>query len=470
MAQMRFFFMLLLPFLVSGCLPPQGLTSKAPLISEGELIVYLQPLPQETHNLRFFIESIAAIRDDGTELFVPLAFNEVQGAELAGRQKFLAAGILQPGSYRGLSLRIKKAFVQSEEGEIALFVQEDPFTAKGLFEIKRQRALTLFLTVDGSTPIRSGIRFTPQIILERPGKVLINLRGFVTISDSNLISVFDKKTMLVVDTIATGRDPRGIALDQKRARVYAAILGDDTVAVYDAFTSEIIGKIKLNLGDEPIDLALTSDGKALLSVNHGSNTLSIIDAISMFEIARVRVGEGPNSVVVDPYGFKAYVMNTLSGSISVVDLTQRTFSAIIGVEGSPLQSAFDREGDSLYVITSDTPNLTVIDPSALRVTNKIFIGTGAISIKVDLRTGLLFVGKKFGREITVVDPATSIFVDIIEMGGKAGFMTIDGQENTLFVSVPDKRIVQKLNLTSKKIMAEIEVGGAPYEVSVLGER
>ena len=90
-------------------------------------------------------------------------------------------------------MRVKNAFIQTEERETALFVQEEPFTAKGLFEVKRQRALTLFLAVDGSTAITSGIRFTPQIILARPGKVLINLKGFVTTSASNLISVFDKK-------------------------------------------------------------------------------------------------------------------------------------------------------------------------------------------------------------------------------------------------------------------------------------
>lgn len=106
-----------------------------------------------------------------------------------------------------------------KRGRVLSSSRREPFTAKGIFEVERQRALTLFLAVDGSTAITSGIRFTPQIILARPGKVLINLKGFVTTSASNLISVFDKKTMLVVDAIATGRGPEGISLDQKRARV-----------------------------------------------------------------------------------------------------------------------------------------------------------------------------------------------------------------------------------------------------------
>jgi hypothetical protein len=36
--------------------------------------------------------------------------------------------------------------------------------------------------------------------------------------------------------------------------------------------------------------------------------------------------------------------------------------------------------------------------------------------------------------------------------------------------LPDERLLQKVNLTSKKIMAEIDVGDGPYEVAVVSER
>jgi hypothetical protein len=48
-------------------------------------------------------------------------------------------------------------------------------------------------------------------------------------------------------------------------------------------------------------------------------------------------------------------------------------------------------------------------------------------------------------------------------------MTIDREENTLFVVLPDKRLVQKLNLTSKKMMAEIEVGEGAHAAVVMSE-
>ena len=468
MGQIRSNFVVLLSFLLAGCVVAR--TQPEPALTDmGELIIYLQPLPQEAQRLRFAVEGIYALPTDGSEIPLSLSVHELRGVDLTGRQKLLATGTLPPGSFRGLSIRVKDAFVQSQEGETALLVPEEPVDVQQVFEIGRGKALTLFLTLNPSRAVTSAIRFTPGFSLEKPERILINLTGYVSNSDSNLLSVFDKQTMRVVNSIATGWGPKGIALDQRRARAYVAISRDDAIEVYDVFKGDMINRLRLNLGDGPVDLALTPDGRTLVSVNHKSNTVSIIDPTSMFESGRVQVGEGPTSVTVDPSGFKAYVMNTLSSTISVVDLTQRTVSVTIGVEGSPLQAAFSRTGDNLYVITRDTPNLLVIDSSRLTVIRTIFVGTGALSIKVDLSTGLVLVGKKFGGEITIVEPSTSIFIDTLQVEGKAAFMTIDRQEHTLLVILPDRRLLQKVNLTSKRIMAEIELYEGANQVVVMGE-
>ena len=468
MKQMRLYFICLLLLSISGCFPQES-RYKAVLHEEGEIIVYLQPLPQEAGRFRFIIDRISAIRGDGSEIPLSLSFSELKGAEHVRRQKLLATGTLPPGSYTGLSIVITKAFVQGEESETALFIPKETVAAEHLFEVRRRQARALFLSLNPSGIITGGIRFTPGFSLVGSGGMLINLTGYVSNSDSNLISVFNKKTMQVVNVIASGRGPKGIVLDQRRTRAYVAVSGDDAVEVYDVFKGDLINKIKLKIGDEPIDLALTPDGRTLVSVNHSSNTVSIIDAISMFEVERIRVGEGPTSVVVDPSGFRAYIMNTLSSTISVVDLTQRTVTVTISVEGGPLRGAFNRAGNILYVIGRDTPNLAVIDPSRFSVTEKIFVGMGAAFIKVDVRTGLILVGNRFGGEITVVEPSASMFIDTIQVKGNVAFMTIDRQENTLFVTLPDQRTLQKINLTSKKTTAEIDVGDGAYAVVVVGE-
>ncbi len=456
-------------FFIGGCFPQEYTYNKAVLRDEGEVLVYLQPLPQEAAKLRFMMDGIIAIRDDGSKIPLSLSFNQLNGSAHFGRQKLLATGILPPGVYTGLSIKIKKAFVQSEEGEVALLAPEEPVSAAKLFQVNRRQALTLFLSLKASGIISDIIRFTPDFSLATPGGILINLTGYVSNSAANLISVFNTKTMEVVNAIATGKGPRGIVLDQSRARAYVAVSGDDMVEIYDVFNGTFTDRVRLTFGDNPIELALTPDGRTLVSVNHSSNTVSIIDAISRIVLRKIRVGEKPTSAVVDPSGFRAYIMNSRSNTVSVVDLTQRTLTATISVEGSPLRGAFNRAGDRLYVVSRNSPNLSVIDPRRLTVTERIFIGTGGLSIRVSRLNGLIFVGNSFGAEIAVVDPSSSMFIDSIRAGGNAAHMTIDRQENTLFVVLPERRLVQKINLTSRKIMAEIEVAELAYAVVVMGE-
>jgi YVTN family beta-propeller protein len=461
----------LLTFLIAGCLS-EGLVSeyKAPLGDAGEVSVYLQPMPQGSEKLRFSLAQISALREDGQEFALSLAVNVLRGADLTGVQKNLATGILPPGSYTGLSIQVARAFVQTQDGEIALLVPEQPLAVDHGFDVRRKSAAALFLSLQASKFITAEVRFTPVFSLASPGRGLISLTGLVSNSGSNTITVFDKKAMRVVDAIATSQGPGGIALDQTRARAYVAAARDDTIEVIDVFKREIINRLRLNFMDRPVDLALSPDGRTLVSVNQASNTVSIIDAVSMTEVQRIRVGDGPASAVVDPSGLKVYVMNTRSSTISVVDLTQRALAVTVSIEAPPLRGAFNRNGSALYVISSESPNLMEIDPASLIVRKKIFIGVGAVSLAVDPPTRQIYVGKKIGGEIAVIDPFSSMFIDTLQLDGTAVFLTIDGDERSLLAVLADRRKLQKINLISKKRVAEIELSEGAFSVVVMGER
>ncbi|TFG89942.1 MAG: hypothetical protein E4H16_02725 [Candidatus Atribacteria bacterium] len=470
MTLQRYYFIFLTFFFINACFPQEHISQKTST-DESNVVIYLQPMPQEASQIRFEIAGIFAVRDDGLPIPLSLSINEIKGSDLTQLQKRLATGWLPEGLYTGISIKVEKAFLPGEEGEFSLLVPEEPVAVEHLFKVTRKNAQTLFLSFNPKGAIAAdGVRFTPGFSLAPSLKGLINFTGYVSNSDSNSITVFNKKTMQVIDTISTGRKPKGMVLDKRRGQAFVAVSEDDAVEVIDVLYGKIVDRIKLRFRDEPIDLALTPDGRTLVSVNHGSNTVSIIDAISRFEITRINVGKGPVSAVVDPRGLRAYIMDSLSNTVSVVDLFQKVFSASIGIEGAPLRGAFNRNGDRLYVISPDSPNLTVIDPSSLTVTQKVFIGTGAVSIKVNTRTDLILAGKKAGGEISVIDPFSLMSIDSITVMNNAAFMTIDDDENSLFVVFPDGKILQKINLTSKKVVAEIEVDVGAYAVVVMGER
>ena len=316
-----------------------------------------------------------------------------------------------------------------------------------------------------------GVSFIPTFSAFVPAKPIISLAGYVTNTGSNNITVFDKRLGQAVGVIATGRGPAGMALDQRLRRVYVALSGEDAVEVIDVTMGEIINRARLSQGDRPQELALTPDGRFLLVVNAGSNTVSFIDANSFFELSRVNVGNGPHSILVDPNtGRRAYVFNTLSSTISILDIPNRKIVTALSTDPSPLRGQFNRRGDRLYVIHELSNYLTVINPSSLSTLRRFQVGIGATSIKVDNRTDLVFIGRKNDITTGVYDPLSFVPVDIIRTGGTIGYMTIDGEENNLYLVNEGKKSLMVNNLVRKKMVYEIDVGESPYWVVVMGER
>lgn len=458
----------LLVFVAAGC-APQPRPYQPALNEEGEIHLYLQPMPQEARRLDFSISELSAIRHDGELIQLPRLFSELKGKDLVGVQKRLASAILSPGRYKGIAIRIDKASVLGEEGTADLLVPEEPQVIEQEFTVTRKRAGALFLSLGPANLITSGFRFTPTFSLAKPRRQLRSLLGFATNSDSNVVSVFNKHTMEIVNTIATGSGPKGAVIDGRRGWVYVALAGDDAIEAIEVNTGEILRRLQLNFADEPIELALSPDGMTLVSANRGSNSVSIIDATSLLETGRISLPSEPTWVVAGTASLRMYVLQPRSNAVSVIDLSRREILATRILDDSPVRGAISSDGNSLYVITRYSSDLLIIDALSLAERGRIYVGSGAVSIKVDPKTGLIYVGKK-ASEISVLDPSSLLPIDRFRLDGSAEFLAIDNDGNGLFVMLPDRGTIQKLDLVSKKVRATIEVGEGGYALVLMGAR
>jgi len=461
---------LLLTLLAVSCVT--GTVSRQALRNDlGEVRIYLEPLPDEAGRIHLTLGDLAAVPLDGSRVPLILRVQDLKRAVTGKRQSHLASGLLPPGFYQGISLTIQKASVQREDGEAALLIPRDPILVERPFDVKSSKVISLFLSLDPAGLIIEGFRFSPFFSLALPSQELTSLVGYLILPEEDRITVFNRKTMRIVGDIATGRNPQRIIIDQNRGRAYVAVSDDDTVQVLDILRGNIRELIPLRTGDGPRDLALTEDGRLLISANYGSDTVSIIDPIQGVETERIRVGQGPTSVIVNRNGTRAYVTSSLANTLSVIDLSTGILSAVLSMEGTtPLAAALDRDEENLFIISGDSPNLTVLDPATLTTTDKIYIGAGAVSIAIDDNTGLVLVGKEHISEISIVDPSVLMPIDTIRLKGAAGHMTIDRQENALLVLVPGRKLLQKVDLVSKRVMAEMEMDAIPSEVAVVEDK
>ncbi len=453
---------------LSGC--ESVMTQVRPALEEeGEVYLYLQPLPQEAERLRFRIEDISAVSGDGREISLTLSLRELRGTETR-RQRLLASGPLPPGAYRGFSLKVRDAVTKTEEGEANLLVPEGSSRIEFPFSLARRTGHVLSLEFKYHDSIQGKINFVPTFAPFSPTRPVNTRIGYVSNSGSNDILAFDKKSLQVFGVIPTGNRPAGMALDQRALKAYVALSGDDAIEMIDVLAGATVNKMRLNTGDRPQELSFTPDGRVLLVVNAGSNSVSFIDPNSLFEISRVNVGNGPRSVLIDQTGRRAYVFNSLSSTISVVDIPNRAVITTIGTDPGPLRGQFNRRGDRLFVIHELSSYLTVIDPQTLSAVRRFSVRFGMNSIKVDTRTDFVYLGRKIDPMVEVYDSISFVPVDYVRAGGGVSYMTIDGEENNLFMVSPEKNRVMISNVVSKKIIGEMDVGEGPYWVTMMGER
>ena len=459
---------LALLWFVTGC-QPQTLRVNPPLAEQGEAFLYINPFPQEAGRLRFSLENVSAVREDGTEyplsLFLPELHNDA-----VKRQRQFAAGVLPPGNYLGLSFKVKAATLLDEEGVPQnLLLPKTGVRVDSPFIITRKKATLLSLAFNFERSVREGFAFTLAFTITVPGKPVTGLVGYVSNYASNTLTVFDKQYKQVVGVIATGGGPRGIAIDQQRRRAYVALAGEDAVEVVDMAAGEIINRIKLKPADAPQEIALTPDGRLLISVNTGSNKVSFMDPLSFLELKRIDVGDTPSSILIDPAGVRAYVFNSLSTSISVIDIANMAVATVLPSEPGLSRGQFNRRGDVLYTIHELSAYLRLINPFSLAVLQRYQVGMGMTSLKVDTATDLIYAGKKYDRQIQVYEPSAFIPIASIRTDGGTLYMTIDGEENNLYV-LGANATLQVVNLVSREVIAELDVGEEPFRVSLIGER
>lgn len=454
-------------FLLPGC---QALPSvvRPTLENAGEIFVYVQPLPKEAGRLTFSLDGVSAVTENGQEIPLPLGFTDFNAATL-GRQRLLTFSQLPPGTYSGFSFRVKSAALKTKEEEVSLLVSAGTVRADYPFRVDKKRAYVISLALNYGESIKN-VAFSPAFLISVPKWPVSGITGYVSNYSSDAVTVFDKKNMEVSGAIATGRGPRTIAIDPLAFKAYVAISDEDAIEVIDMLSGNTINSTRIAPGDDPREIALTLDGRMLLTANYGTKTVSFIDASNLVELQRVSVGDGPRSLLVDSTGRKAYVLNSYSNTMSVIDIERRAVTATVPLESSPVRGQLNRKGDRMYIIFSNSSNLVALDVATLTVVKREFVGLGAISLKVDTKTDLLYIGKRRDNAVTVYNPFNFTAAYSIRTGGPVAYMTIDGEENNLYMIMPEKKIVSIVNLISRKVVGEIDVGEDPQWVTIIGER
>jgi len=455
--------------LLNACVRPVLVTSARSVMKENNFHLYLQPLPQEAESISFHLGELVALPESGGEIILPLKQQIFSLAENKPPEQLkLSLTRLPGGRYKGLALRIVKASVKGERGEVDLLSPETiPLLEP--FSIEKGRTQTLFVQLSGDRLVTDGALFTPRFSLWQPQNLLPGLKGFISTERSQDIVVVNKRTLEVVDHIRVGAEPQDLALDQERGWLYVALAAEDVIAVIATSSQEVLGRVHLRLGDNPTELSLSSDGTTLLVLNRGSDSISIVDTETLFESARLRLPIEANNLFFGSDNIHAYAIHTEANSLSYLAPQRVAIERIQKLRESPLDGIVDSDG-TLYLINDFSANLTAVSEAYSAREQRILIGKGALCLLQDSGSRLIYIGHGNGH-ISVIDPFSLSAIDTFSPATDAIVdLSLDNEQNALFALFANHGYVLKIDPVGMEVESRLLLDGPGRGIAVMGER
>ena len=243
--------------------------------------------------------------------------------------------------------------------------------------------------------------------------------------------------------------------------VYVANSGNATVSVIDSSTNSVVGAIPV--GGEPVDVAVTPDGRYAWVVDGSGGSVSVIDTKTRQVVqGPITVGTAPRGIAITPNGGRAYVTNSGDGTVTVLDTgTYGPVGQPIPVGKEPDGVAISPDGGTAFVAQRGG-EISVIDTNTAQVVGTIDDSLGPSRITMGPRGGRAFVTNHLGNTVTAFNPATQTVVGPpISVGNEpTGIATLPNDSFAYAASAVDGTLTQIDTSIDLPVGAPLEFPGA----------
>ncbi|WP_082232078.1 YncE family protein [Halobacillus massiliensis] len=294
----------------------------------------------------------------------------------------------------------------------------------------------------------------------------------------NTVTVIDTKTDQLIDTITVGNNPIGIEITPNGRKVYVANQLDGTVSVIDTVNHIVIDTIPL--GNNPVSMRITPDGTRAYVTLSGSNTVAVIDTETNTVTDAIPVGRGPLGQAIGntPFGTRDYVGNFEDDTVSVINANPdspayNTVIFTIAVGDGPLKADMTPDGTTVYVLNYNGNSVSAIDTGTNAVTS-IPVGIRPIGVGIgNTPFGMrAYITHETSQDIYVIDadptsPSFNSVVDIIKNVGSEP-SDVDFTADGLKAYVPDYmgNNVTVIDTSTNKVIRKIKAGAYPNIITI----
>lgn len=315
----------------------------------------------------------------------------------------------------------------------------------------------------------------PGLVSEYPGPdawlqfEIVALSGrplaFAVLRGDGVLGVFDTGSGRQVARVTVGDDPVQVLTSRDGRFLYVSNLGSSDVSVVETATFRVVARIAV--ASRPLDLALSGDGRTLYVSNSGASLLTAIDVDTRLVVSRIPVG----LLSVGPYGVAAArdrVYVTDLNADAVVALADGAVVARIPVAASPRSLAASGDGGEVYVTSFASDTLTVIDTATDRVAAAIALPISAsFAVAVHPKAGRVYVTGQHDGALVVVDATTRRVVDVVTVGPDPRGLSFSPSGDRLYVTTAASNEIYVLDAASHELLGRYLTGAEPRGITVV---
>jgi YVTN family beta-propeller protein len=270
----------------------------------------------------------------------------------------------------------------------------------------------------------------------------------------------------VLTTVAVGRLPWRVVVDEQSRRAFVINRGDGTVSVLDSATGTLLRT--LAVGDDPVAAAVDERTGRVFVANGGDGTVSVLDAYGDAVLATVPVGTDPQWLAVDERTARVFVPNRSDNTVSVLDARNGAVLRTVPVSLFPFAAAVDEWTDRVFV-RCNSGRVVVLDARSGAVLRTTPVGRAPWGqVAVDQRTARVFITNPHDQKVSVLDACDGRVLRTVAVGTEGYSLAVDARSALIVVAGPDnaRGRVGVLGARSGVLLRTIAVGYAPWPTAV----
>jgi YVTN family beta-propeller protein len=134
--------------------------------------------------------------------------------------------------------------------------------------------------------------------------------------------------------IPVGKGPEGFDLSPDGKQIWTAHSQDGGVSVIDIATKRVIHTFSVQT-KRSNRLKFTPDGRLVLITDLGAGDLVVLERATKKELKRIKMGNSPAGILIEPDSSRAYVAVTGDNNVAVIDLKTFDLTARISTGTGP---------------------------------------------------------------------------------------------------------------------------------------